>query len=229
MIAIIPARGGSKGLPGKNTKNLLGKPLISYTIEAAKKAKSITEIIISTDSQEIAEIAVKYGAKCPFLRPAYLATDEALSVDNYIHLISKLCENRNTEIGEFIVLQPTSPLRSYQDIDNAIKMFREKNADSVISYTKEKHPITWHKYLNSQNEFIDIFNDDLKNRQDYRCSYYPNGAIYVFKTQIINKNIYYTDKSYAYLMSSRDSIDIDTIDDFNYAEFILSNKGVSKT
>ena len=164
MIAIIPARGGSKGLPNKNIKLLLNKPLIAYTIEAAKQAKLISEIIISTDSEEIAQIALNFGAKCPFLRPKHLATDNSLSIDNYIHLISELNKGRKNKIEEFIVLQPTSPLRSHTDIDNAINLFKEKQADSVISYTPEKHPIAWHKYLDSENKFVDILRDESRSR-----------------------------------------------------------------
>jgi len=228
ILAIIPARGGSKGLPNKNIKLLLNKPLIAYTIEAAKQAKLISEIIISTDSEEIAQIALNFGAKCPFLRPKHLATDNSLSIDNYIHLISELNKGRKNKIEEFIVLQPTSPLRSHTDIDNAINLFKEKQADSVISYTPEKHPIAWHKYLDSENKFIDILSDEIKNRQDYKCSYYPNGAIYVLKTNIINNKTYYTERSYAYIMNNLESVDIDTIDDFEYAEFILNRKAHNK-
>ncbi|MBI35453.1 MAG: N-acylneuraminate cytidylyltransferase [Flavobacteriales bacterium] len=221
MLAIIPARGGSKGLPEKNIKPLLGKPLIAYTIEAAKKSKYITKIFVSTDCEKIAETAIKHGAECPHLRPEHLASDTALSIDTYKYVINKLNTESEKKVDEFVVLQPTSPLRNSTDIDNAVSMFFEKQADSVISYTPESHPISWHKHLDEENRFVDIFQEELKNRQDYKVSYYPNGAIYIFKSSIIEQNKYYTENSFAYILDKNKSIDIDTIDDFEYAEFLL--------
>lgn len=223
MLAIIPARGGSKGLPGKNVKLLHGKPLIAYTIEAAKAARHVSRVIISTDDTEIAKIAIQYGAECPFMRPEFLATDEARGIDVHKYTLDKLGEE-NIAIREFIILQPTSPLRTASDIDCAIELFRTKKADSVISYCKEPHPIRWHKYINKDGKFENIFPDTINNRQDERASYYPNGAIYIFKRELINKDLYYTENSYAYIMERKKSVDIDTIDDFEYAEFLLSER-----
>lgn len=224
MIAIIPARGGSKGLPGKNIRPLNGEPLIAYTVEAALQAKHIDRVIISTDDSEIARIAVQHGAELPFMRPSYLASDTAMAVDNYIYTIDRLEKEEGVMIGSFVVLQPTSPLRTSEDIDNAINLFLQKNADSVISYTKEAHPISWHKYLDEDGHFIDIINSKVANRQDYRISYYPNGAVYVFKTDIIRQKTYYTQNSYAYVMPRNRSVDIDSIEDFEYAEYLLQKK-----
>lgn len=221
MIAIIPARGGSKGLPGKNTKHLMGKPLIAYTINAALKSKHISEVIISTDDTEIYRVSVEYGAKETFLRPPSLAKDDSLAIDNYIYTIDRLSNDFGYNIKEFVVLQPTSPLRESSDIDAAIELFKEKKADSVISYTKEHHPVTWHRYLNEENQFENIFLDSLENRQVNRPSYYPNGAIFVFKYNLIKKKKYYSEKSYAYVMSREKSVDIDTIQDFRYAEYLM--------
>ena len=225
MIAIIPARSGSKGLPGKNIKILIDKPLIAYSIEAALKARSISEVIVSTDDAHIAQIAIEYGAKVPFLRPKSLATDEALAVDNYIYTIERLNKLRSKQIDSFVVLQPTSPLRTTKDIDEAIDLFYRKNADSVISYTKESHPIYWHKKINDNLSFSEIFDDlNIKNRQAYEDTYYPNGAIYVFKFDLIKKKQYYSKKSFAYLLPRERAVDIDTIQDFEYAEFLLKKK-----
>lgn len=221
MIAIIPARGGSKGLPGKNIRPLNGKPLIAYTVEAALKAKHIDRVIISTDDEEIARVAMQYGAELPFMRPAYLASDTAMAVDNYIYTIGRLEGESGRHIDSCVVLQPTSPLRIAEDIDGAVELYLQKNADSVISYTQEAHPISWHKYLDSEGHFIDIIESKMRNRQDLKVSYYPNGAIYVFKTAIIRQKKYYTDNSYAYIMPRNRSIDIDYIEDFEYAEFLL--------
>lgn len=223
MIALIPARGGSKGLPGKNTMLLVGKPLIAYAIESALNSKYISEVYVSTDSKEIAEIAKKYGAKVPFLRPMYLATDEALAVDTYIFMLDKWQES-GKNVDSLIILQPTSPLRTSANIDEAIELFHSKNASSVISYTEESHPISWHKYVNEDLTFSPIFEEEIVNRQQKRKTYYPNGAIFIFKEGLIREKKYYNENSFAYLMSRQNSIDIDTLDDFEYAEFLLTKK-----
>ena len=221
MIAIIPARGGSKGLPGKNIKLLNGKPLIAYTIEAALKAKHINRVVISTDDEVIAKVAVQYGAELPFMRPAELASDTAMAIDNYIYTIDRLEKEGGETIEAFVVLQPTSPLRIQDDIDSAIELFIKKRADSVVSYTQEAHPISWHKYLDEEGRFVDILGSNINNRQDNRVSYYPNGAVYVFRTEMIRGRKYYTKNSYAYVMPRSRSIDIDFIEDFEYAEYLL--------
>ena len=222
MIAIIPARGGSKGLPGKNIKEMCDKPLIAYTIEAALKSKSIDHVILSTDDEEIAAVAKKYGAEVPFMRPAELASDTAMAVDNYIYTIGRLEKEWNTKIDSFVVLQPTSPLRIAEDIDGAVELFNARNADSVVTYVKEAHPIFWHKKIDENNKLEDIFEGTIANRQELPITYYPNGAVYVFSTEMIRQKKYYTDKSYAYIMPRERSIDIDFIDDFKYAEFLMS-------
>lgn len=221
MIAIIPARGGSKGLPEKNIKLLNGKPLIAYTIEAAIKAKHISRIIISTDDEKIAEIAVKHGAECPFMRPDFLATDQARSIDVLKFTIEELEKKEKIAIPEIMVLQPTSPLRTAKNIDEAAEIFYEKKADSVISYCKEHHPIFWHKFLTEDGKFQDIFENKLQNRQDEKPTYFPNGAIYIFKKKLIFAEQYYTENSFAYLMGRNQSVDIDTQDDFDYASYLL--------
>ena len=222
MIAIIPARSGSKGLPGKNIKSLCGKPMIAYTIESALKSKYITEVIISTDCKEIEKIALKYGAKSYFLRPNHLASNDAKAIDVYIYTIEKLINEYDYIINEFIVLQPTSPLRKVDDVNSAIDLFFGKKADSVISYTKENHPIEWHQYINLEGKFEKIFNNNkLLNRQESRESYYHNGAIFIFKYNLIKQNKYYNSNSYAFIMPIEKSIDIDTRFDFEIAEYLI--------
>jgi N-acylneuraminate cytidylyltransferase/CMP-N,N'-diacetyllegionaminic acid synthase len=221
MIAIVPARGGSKGLPGKNIKDMLGKPLIAYTIEAALNSKHISEVIVSTDDIEIYRIALSYGAKDTFLRPSELATDTSLAIENYVYTLDRLKREFDYDVGDFIVLQPTSPLRTAEDIDAAIELFKSKKADSVISYCEELHPITWHKYIQEDGSLKNIFPESINNRQDHRPSYYPNGAIYVFRCSLLNIGNYYSKNTYAHLMPRSRSVDIDTIDDFNYAEYLM--------
>jgi N-acylneuraminate cytidylyltransferase/CMP-N,N'-diacetyllegionaminic acid synthase len=222
MIALIPARGGSKGIPGKNTKLLNGVPLIAYTITAAKNAKCIDRIIVSTDDTNIADISKNYGAEVPFIRPADLAQDNSQAIDTYLYTIHKLEEILGLAINEICVLLPTCPLRTCHDIDSAGSIFYANNADSVISYTQESHPLFWHKYIDSNLRFVNIFEENvLNNRQDLRVSYYPNGAIYFFKVDILKERKYYTNRSYAYIMPRERSIDIDTLQDFAYAEFLM--------
>lgn len=224
MIAIIPARGGSKGLPGKNIRLLNGKPLIAYAIEEALKSKTVDRVVVSTDDEEIAKISLQYGAEIPFMRPEFLASDTAQAIDNYIYTIDRLERGSCYAIDAFAVLQPTSPLRVAEDIDGAIELFLQKEADSVVSYTPEAHPVTWHKYLDDEGRFVNIFDDNIQNRQANRASYYPNGAVYVFRTTMIRNRKYYTDKSYAYIMPRNRSVDIDFLEDFEYAEFLLSRR-----
>lgn len=221
MIAVVPARGGSKGLPGKNIRQLNGKPLIAYTIEAALKSEYISDVYISTDDQGIYDAALKWGVQPSFLRPSFLAQDDSLAVDNYIYTLERLNSEFGKKVDDFVVLQPTSPLRTSEDIDGAIELYFAKNADSIVSYTEERHPISWHKYLAESRQFINIFPEEIKNRQEYRVSYYPNGAIFVFSFDLIKSKRYYSDKSYAYIMPRNRSVDIDTLEDFEYAEFLL--------
>lgn len=221
MIAIIPARSGSKGLQNKNIKEFSGKPLIAWTIEVAQKSHFINEIIVSTDSEEIYDIGIEYGANKTFLRPLKLAQDNSLAIDTYIYTINRLEKETNVSIDSFVVLLPTSPLRVLEDVNGAIDLFYQKKADSVISYCEEHHPITWHKYIDENLKFKSIFKEDLKNRQDYKKSFYPNGSIFIFNKTIIEQRRYYTDNSYGYIMPRNRSIDIDTIDDFLYAEYLL--------
>lgn len=221
MIAIIPARGGSKGLPGKNIKLLNGKPLIAYTIEAAKQSENVSRVIVNTDDAEISKVALDYGAEVPFVRPSELASDAAKSIDVLLHTLAWLKKNEDLQIDEIIVLQPTSPLRTTQHIDEAIKMYLEKKADSVISYCQEEHPVFWHKFITDEGKFEDIFNGDyLKNRQEIRPTFYPNGAIYILKTKLLLEKKYYSENAYAFLMDKKSSVDIDTMEDFEFAEWL---------
>ena len=120
MIAIIPARGGSKGLPGKNIRPLLGKPLIAYAIESALGARSIDRVVVSTDDPEIAAVARRFGGEVPFMRPEELATDTAAAVDNYIYTVDRLAREGGSAIDSFAVLLPTAPLRTSEDVDKAV-------------------------------------------------------------------------------------------------------------
>ena len=229
MLAIIPARGGSKGIPGKNIKLLCGKPLIIYTIEAAVAAKTIDRIILSTDDPEIAKTVSKYDVEIPFMRPKELAQDNSLAIDNYIYTIERLNREFNCNYEEFVVLLPTVPLRMSEDIDKAVELFSQTNAESVISCTTLHHPLEWIFSINDdgiiqRNNEIDI--KKMMNRQESKHAYIPNGAVYVFKYSLLKeKNSYYSDQTYAYVMPPKRSVDIDTEIDFKFAEYLIGQRG----
>jgi len=221
MIAIITARGGSKGLPKKNVLPFCGKPLIAYTIEAAKNSSSIDRIIVSTDDDEIAAVSRAYGAEVPFMRPSELASDTAGSRAVLLHALGSL-ENQHAPIDRFCLLQPTSPLRTAADIDGAFQIFKEKSADSVLSVTPFEHPVQW--AVEMQDNGIIRPRERGKNgrRQDMVEYYRPNGAIYMLRTDFFKDSTgYFGPSSYGYIMPPERSIDIDTKLDFIVAEAVL--------
>jgi CMP-N,N'-diacetyllegionaminic acid synthase len=227
MLAIIPARGGSKGLPGKNIKLLCGIPLIVHTIKCAQRSKYVTKIIVSTDEVSIAECSMNAGAEVPFMRPDKLARDKSLAIDNYLYTIERLNREENSSIKEIIVLQPTSPLRVVKDIDNSIELYTAKQADSVISVTKAAHPPSWAKIVDNKSKIYDYFENTNaeKNRQEYLTAYVPNGAIFILKYSLLKEEYsYYSEQTYAYEMPNERALDIDTQLDFDFAEFLMRRR-----
>lgn len=228
MLAIIPARGGSKGVPGKNIKELCGKPLIAYTIEAALKAQEIDRVVVTTDSKEIADVAIQYGAEVPFMRPSYLAGDDSSAVDAYLHAVEFLEERDGLRIDKFVVLLPTAPFRDEYEIDHAIQTMKKSACTTLVSVVEADVPASWYYRMNEdmiiRNAGFDSDNA-IKNRQ-MNCRYYvPNGAIYILDYQLLkNERTYYTDDTIGYLMTKEKSIDIDTEDDFKYTEYLLKQK-----
>lgn len=225
MLAIIPARGGSKGLPRKNVLEFAGRPLIAYTIGAARASKTIDRVIVTTDDAEIAEVARREGAEVPFMRPSELASDTAKAVDVYNHALG-MVESERYRCDEFCVLLPTAPLRTAEHIDEAVALFSRGVHESVISVTSYDHPIYWALSLGEDRSITPLFPDVLmKNRQDVPVAYRPNGAIYVFLRSFfaLNKG-YYGPRSLGYVMKPDESIDIDTLADFRLAEMLFMNK-----
>jgi CMP-N,N'-diacetyllegionaminic acid synthase len=222
IIAIIPARGGSKRLPNKNIRNMAGLPLIVYTILAAKKSQFIDEIVVSSDSDTILEIAKKH--RCTIhKRKSYLSKDDSKT-------ISLLKELLNCYQGYEIVvtLQPTSPLRTSKDIDNAIKLYIRKNAKSVVSVCKAEHSPYLINTLGddlSMKNFASKLaeNSSKRNSNDF---FRLNGAIYCNDTQLvkIEDELLIKEETYAYIMPIRRSIDIDTLEDFLFAEYLIKNQ-----
>ena len=177
MLAIIPARGGSKGLPQKNIKMLGNKPLIIWTIEAAAKAKNISKIILSTDDKEIAEICSKTNIEIPFMRPNSLAEDNSSAIDVYIYTMNKLKKENIYIQDEYVVLLPTVPFVSAEDIDNAINLFNQNDADSVISTTKLDFPNEWILDVTDSNLIQNTKNNiSIQNRQNYKYGVIANGG-----------------------------------------------------
>ena len=226
ILSIIPARGGSKGLPGKNIKPLLGKPLILWTVEEAKKSKYINRIILSTDNMEIVQACKDRRVEIPFLRPKELARDDTPVIDVILHLLEYL---RSTEgyLPDFVVLlQPTSPLRTCEDIDNVCDMLTANNeANAVISMTAVSQMPYWMRVINNNDGYVEYFiSHNYKDcrRQDLPAIHIVNGAIYMCKTDILMKSKTFSpEKTLGYLMPKCRSIDIDDIVDFKLVESIL--------
>ena len=224
MIAIVPARGGSKGLPGKNIKPLNGLPMIGYAIREAQKSNYISDIIVSTDSPDIAIVAKELGASVPFLRPDKLAGDTSSAIDVYIYTIDRLNNEYGYSIESFIVLQPTSPLRTVKDIDGALGTFFDLQAESVISVTEASHPPVWAKKIDENGVLKDYFPEyaSNQNRQEINTAYMPNGAVFVFDYYKLKSEYgYYFEKTYPFIMPADRSVDVDTHLDFEFAEFLI--------
>lgn len=222
-LAIIPARGGSKGLPGKNIRELGGKPLIAYSIEAALQAGNIDRVIVSTDDEKIAEVALKFGAEVPFLRPDYLSTDTAGTIDVVLHALEYF-EAGGISFDNVILLQPTSPLRSSKDIKKALALFDNNKCDSVISVCEAMvHPLLLRRI--GQNGLLQDFieqRDKHVRRQDMEKVYQLNGAIYITKVGSLERNhSFYGERNIPYVMSEESSMDIDEELDLQVAELIL--------
>lgn len=222
IIAIIPARSGSKGLTNKNIKDLNGKPLIAYSIEAAVKSNIFKDIVVSTDSEKYAEISKEYGAIVPFLRSEYLSSDTASSIDVIVDVLDRMKE-LGKEYEYFMLLQPTSPLRTSDNIVEAYNLLKEKNANSVVSVCEVDHnPLisnTLDKSLSLDN-FLDKVKD--MRRQDMPVYYRINGAIYLCKVDCFKKyKDFYKERAYAYIMTKKESVDIDDEIDFKLAEVLI--------
>ena len=220
ILAIIPARSGSKGIKHKNIIDLNGKPLISYSIEAGLKSKYIDKVIVSTDGEEIAEVARKYGAEVPFLRPKELASDTSKSIDVVIHAIEQL-KMREEEYDYCVLLQPTQPLRKSEHIDESIEKIINKKAESLVSVCEvEEHPILMRRICD--DKLINLLEgSSTVRRQDFEKVYIVNGAIYINQIDKLSLNTSLNDNITPYIMKREYSVDIDTIADLKVAEKFL--------
>jgi len=222
-IAIIPARGGSVGIPGKNIIDVAGKPLIAWSIEQAKAATLVDDVFVSTDDEKIAEVSRKYGAKV-IDRPAELASSTAKSEDALIHAIGVIEKEHNIEIDTVVFLQATSPIRQSEDIDNAISIFIDQKADSLFSCTPIEDHFIWEK----QDGNYSSVNYDFKNRkmrQNIKPQYQENGSIYVLKPELIKKERNRLGGQIAiYEMPSWKAFQIDRRNDLSVCEYYLKEK-----
>ncbi len=224
VLAVIPARGGSKRLPNKNIRPLQGKPLIGWTIEAAQKSNIIDRTIVSTDSDEIARISKSFNVDIPFQRPAHLATDEAQTSDVLLHVLDFLKDSG--EVYDYLtVLQPTSPLRTAKHIDDALMLMHRRNAIGIVSVCPVDHPTEWCNTLppnGSMDRFIDK-NVLGARSQDLPERYRINGAIYAVDVHCFSQQqtLLLSNDMTSFIMKREDSIDIDTEYDFTLVEYLI--------
>ena len=227
VLAVIPARGGSKGLPGKNIKVINGKPLIAWSIDCALKSKYIDKVIVSTDSNKIASVSKKYKAEVPFLRPKKLSTDKASSIDVIIHCVDWL-ERKKKFYDLIVLLEPTSPLRDTKDIDKAIELLlKEKKAESIVGVCKVEsaHPDFLVKLEKNflrpykENKFKTI------RRQDISDLYFFEGSLYISYVESLKKHkTFYHKYTLSYEVPKWKSFELDDITDYYIIEALLKEK-----
>lgn len=220
ILGIIPARGGSKGVPGKNIKILGDKPLIAYTIEQALQSDLLSRVIVSTDDPEIMATALKFGAEAPFTRPAALAHDAAASISVVVHAIEFL-ESKGEFYDAVCLLQPTSPFRESGFIDKAIAKFKKDGTDGLVSVLPVPHEFNPHwVFKPDQNGLLSIATGDseiIKRRQDLPEAFFRDGSVYITKTETLKRGSFYGDKI-GFIKSNPDFyVNIDTIDDWQIA------------
>lgn len=228
ILGLILARGGSKGLPGKNIRSLLGKPLIVWTIEAGKRS-IIDDLVLSTDCNEIARCALKHGVEVPFMRPPRLASDNASSMETIIHALDKL-----EEIGKFyeyiVLLEPTSPLRESDDIDQALEMLVKSDAKSIVSicHTEEAHPSFLFKISNERrlNPYLGIYPNGIR-RQEIEPLYFLEGTIYASEVKTLrNRFSFYHEDTIGYEVPKWKSPEVDDEIDFLLIESIMKSRNI---
>lgn len=229
ILGVIPARGGSKGLPGKNIRTLNGKPLIAWTIDVAKKSKYLDLVMVSTDDTKIAKVAKKYGAKVPFMRPKELSSDTAKSIDVMLHALDYY-KDKGDEYDYLIMLEPTSPLREATDIDASIKALIDNKSGAVsivgVSRVEAAHPVF--DVTITGKGFIKPYAGDFSKavrRQDISELYFFEGTVYVSKApELYRRRSFYHDRTLPYIVPRWKSLEVDDILDMVCAEAILKNK-----
>lgn len=225
-LIVIPARGGSKSVPKKNIKDFAGKPLICHTIDSLEKLKQHYDCVLTSDSREILDVATKHNLIHKLVRPNYLAEDNSLSIHVIKHALLKMQQLNDCIYENIIMLQPTSPLRSEKHILEAIGLYEAKNFDSLVSLVEVggNHPFRMKRIIDSKAvNFIDQGFEDMRPRQVLPKVYIRNGALYISKKELIIEDESFIGKNCAsYLMTTNDSINIDSSLDFDFAEFMYN-------
>lgn len=219
VLAIVPARGGSKGVTRKNIRNLAGMPLIAWTIEEAKKSKYIDRLILSSEDNEIIETAKEYGCDIPFVRPVHLAEDTTSGIEPVLHALKEI-----VGYDYVILLQPTSPLRIVEDIDGCIENLIETKSPACVSVTKPTNSPYWMYTVNSEGKVVPLIEQDglTIRRQDLPVVYALNGAVYVAEVNWLKQNkSFLAPETVAFIMPNDRSYDIDTEDDFLWCEWLM--------
>lgn len=225
-LYIVTARGGSKGVPGKNIKMLGGIPLLAYKIISAKRCKYKGRIIVSTDDKEIAETAGKWGGEVPFMRPDALASDEADSMDVVEHAVEWIETHDDSSYDYIVLLEPSSPFASYADFDSAIDKIIETNADTLLGM-KEVEANTCFIHTLDEQGGLSLFYNEIKKMRDVRRQAAPpqytmNGCIYIAKWDYFKKNkMFHSSCSVPYIMDGPHSIEIDCPEDYEYAKYLV--------
>jgi CMP-N-acetylneuraminic acid synthetase len=226
-LGVIPARGGSKGVPRKNIRELAGVPLIAYTIRAALACRLVTDVVVSTDSPEIRQVALDHGAQAPFLRPTDLATDRALAVPTIQHAVREMESLRGAPYDFVVMLQPTTPLRTSDDLTAALSRLFESNADGIISVVDVDnwHPMKMKKFVGER--LVNYEEPPVENppRQILPPVYMVNGALYATRREVLmGRNSFQGDYCLGYVMPPERSVNIDAELDFIAAEYLLSHR-----
>ncbi len=224
VLCIIPARGGSKGIPRKNIIEIDGKPLVAYSIECAKESRYIDSVVVSTDDEEIAAVSKAWGAEVPFLRPKELAHDTSKTIEAVLFTVNEL-QKRTCIFDILVLLQPTQPLRTAVQVDEAIRLFMEKQEDVVSLSAVSEHPILMRKLdETTQNVKPLLSQNSTVRRQDMETFFIVNGAIYVNGIHNLSKDTSFNDNPIGYVMNESVTVDIDDELDLMWARFLM-NKG----
>ena len=230
VLGLITARGGSKGIPRKNLQPLAGKPLIAWTIEAAKGSAEIERIVVSTDDHEIAEISRSWGAEVPFMRPPELAQDKSSHISAVLHTLEWMESNEGSQPDYVLLLQPTSPLRTTEDINSAVGLAKQKHANSVVSVVQANYHPDQFQQIDPDGTLTEFFDGVPKSyhRQDLEKLYHINGAIFLNSAKVITTDrTLYPKGAIPFIMPAERSLQIDEFWELRLAELIL--KGMSKT
>lgn len=230
VLAIIPARGGSQGVPQKNVREAGGRPLIAWTCAAAKASASVNRVIVSTDDVGIAAVARKHGAEQPFLRPADLAHSKSSGMDVLLHALEWLDANEGYRPDKVVYLQPTSPLRTSEDIEAALALLRAKNASGVVSVTPTHHHPFWIKKIGEGGRLANFLDStpEIPNRQQLPPAFALNGALYAYdRAAVLRDRSWFPDPTLGYVMPPERSLDVDTPFDLHLVDLLLREKAYS--